>query len=328
MMKKVRALGLSSGGLDSILAALVLRRQGIEVSWVAFETPFFDAENARKAALAHGIPFRVEDITGVYLPMLKAPAAGYGKAMNPCKDCHALMFHEAGRIMEAEGFDFLFSGEVSGQRPMSQTRSALRYVEKRAGYEGRILRPLSARNLPPTQVEEEGRVDRSQLLDFQGRGRKPQLALARELGVRDFPAPAGGCLLTDVTFGKRLKDLMTHDPEAKPTDYHLLKNGRHFRLSPEVKLVVGRTQADNAALAVHFDARLHTRIQTLNFPGPLAFLCGPAGQQERRLAAGLVAGYTRAADSVSVTLVLDGCGGEEKVDVLPVRSPEIREKMV
>lgn len=327
-MTKIRALGLSSGGLDSILAALVLRRQGIDIQWLAFETPFFDAKNARKAAGIHGIPLEVRDITEVYLPMLKNPAGGYGKAMNPCKDCHALMFHEAGKIMEAEGFDFLFSGEVSGQRPMSQTRSALKYVEKRAGYEGHVLRPLSARNLPPTLAEQAGKVDRSQLLDFQGRGRKPQLALAKELGVKDFPAPAGGCLLTDVTFGKRLKDLLTQDGSVTVADYHLLKNGRHFRLSPEVKLVVGRTQADNASMDLFFDPSRYTRIQTVNFPGPLAFLCGPATPDQCQLAAALVAGYTRAGNGDSVTLFLDGCGGEHRLSVLPVRSEEIRSLMV
>ncbi|TWI73280.1 tRNA U34 2-thiouridine synthase MnmA/TrmU [Desulfobotulus alkaliphilus] len=327
-MKKVRALGLSSGGLDSILAALILRQQGIDVSWVAFETPFFDAAHAVKAAKSHGIPLYVRDITERYLPMLKDPDGGYGKAMNPCKDCHSLMFREAGGMMAEEGFDFLFSGEVSGQRPMSQTPSALRYVEKKSGYEGVILRPLSALNLPETTVEKEGLVDRKGLLGFQGRGRKPQLALAKELGVKDFPAPAGGCLLTDQVFGRRLKDLLDHKADADGLDCHLLKGGRHFRLSPEIRLVVGRTAADNEFLQGFFDPDRHCRIRTVNFPGPLAFLCGPADRGMRLLAAGIVAGYTRALDAVPVTLHMDGRGEKENLDVLPLRSTEVRGLMI
>ena len=150
---KVRALGLCSGGLDSILSALVLRRQDIEVAWITFETPFFSAEKAELAAAGNNIPIMVRNITPVYLEMLAHPPAGYGKHMNPCMDCHALMFRLAGDIMAAEGYDFLFSGEVTGQRPMSQNKASLRYVEKRSGYDGHILRPLSARQLPVTKPE-------------------------------------------------------------------------------------------------------------------------------------------------------------------------------
>jgi tRNA U34 2-thiouridine synthase MnmA/TrmU len=195
--KAVRALGLCSGGLDSILAGLVLRQQGIDVAWVSFETPFFSADKARAAARLTGIPLSVQCITSVYMPMLRNPACGYGKNMNPCMDCHALMFRLAGERMRAEGFDFLFSGEVLGQRPMSQTKNALRYVEKHSGFDGWILRPLSARRLPETFAEREGLVDRERLLDLSGRGRKPQIALAEAFGITAYPAPAGGCLLTD-----------------------------------------------------------------------------------------------------------------------------------
>ncbi|TYT74910.1 tRNA 4-thiouridine(8) synthase ThiI [Desulfobotulus mexicanus] len=327
-MKKVKALGLSSGGLDSILAALILRKQGIDVSWVSFETPFFDAANAIRASRQYDIPLYVRDITEQYLPMLKDPDGGYGRTMNPCKDCHALMFREAGRIMSEEGFDFLFSGEVSGQRPMSQTRSALRYVEKRSGYEGVILRPLSALNLPETSVEKQGLVDRKRLLAIQGRGRKPQLALAKEFGVKDFPAPAGGCLLTDQLFCRRLKDLLEHEAEAGGLDCHLLKGGRHFRLSPETKLVVGRTGKDNDFLQGFFDPDRFYRIRTVNFPGPLGFLCGPADIKMRLLAAGIVAGYTKAGDAVPVTLHMDGRGEGENLEVLPLRSTEVRGLMI
>jgi tRNA U34 2-thiouridine synthase MnmA/TrmU len=193
----VRALGLCSGGLDSMLSALVLRRQGIHVEWISFETPFFSADKARRAANQTGIPLHVQDITDEYLVMLQAPPAGFGKNMNPCMDCHALMFRKAGFFMQAHGFDFLFSGEVLGQRPMSQTAPSLRYVEKHSGFDGKILRPLSARRLPETDMERQGLVDRNRLLDLSGRSRKPQMALAAEFGIGAYPSPAGGCLLTD-----------------------------------------------------------------------------------------------------------------------------------
>ena len=165
---KVRALGLCSGGLDSMLSALVLREQGIEVEWITFETPFFNAKKARKASQMTGIPLTVKPIFPVYMKMLKNPPAGYGKHMNPCMDCHALMFKLAGEMMQENQFDFLFSGEVAGQRPMSQNKTSLRYVEKHSGFEGYILRPLSAKNLPETIPEKKGLINRELLLDIQG----------------------------------------------------------------------------------------------------------------------------------------------------------------
>ena len=178
--RKVRALGLCSGGLDSILSALVLRMQRIEVVWVSFETPFFSSDNARQASKNTGIPVMVRNITPDYLKMLKNPPCGYGKYMNPCMDCHVLMFRLAGTIMKEKKFDFLFSGEVLGQRPMSQNKQSLRYVEKQSGFDGYILRPLSAKRLSETIPEKTGQVDRNLLLDISGRSRKAQIQLAKE----------------------------------------------------------------------------------------------------------------------------------------------------
>ncbi len=211
----VRALGLTSGGLDSILSALVLKEQGIEVAWVNLETPFFGSDRARRAARMTGIPLRVENITRVYIEMLKDPNCGYGTNMNPCLDCHALMLEIAGATMKREGFDFLFTGEVLGQRPMSQTKPSLRYVEKRSGFAGQILRPLSAKLLPPTIPEERGLVDRVRLLDLTGRSRKRQMKLAEAFGISDYPSPGGGCLLTDPGFSRRVKDLLEHQKELR-----------------------------------------------------------------------------------------------------------------
>ncbi len=183
------------------------QNQGIEVTWISFETPFFTSEKAAKASVICDIPLITKDITGPYLEMMKAPKAGFGKNMNPCMDCHALMFETAGYIMQEQKFDFLFSGEVVGQRPKSQTKNALQYVEKNSRFKGFILRPLSAHCLPETPMEAGGLVDRSQLLGINGRSRKQQMALARKLGITEYPAPAGGCLLTDPGFSNRLKDL-------------------------------------------------------------------------------------------------------------------------
>jgi tRNA-specific 2-thiouridylase len=238
--KQVRALGLCSGGLDSILAALVLRRQGIDVEWVVFETPFFSADKALRAARLNRVPITVKHILPVYLEMLKSPPAGYGKQMNPCMDCHALMFKLAGEEMQARGFDFLFSGEVSGQRPMSQNKNSLRYVEKNSGFDGYIVRPLSAQNLPVTPPEKEGLVDREKLLNFSGRTRKPQLELAASLGVTDFPSPAGGCLLTEKGYASRLRDLFKRQDTYRDKEFYLLSYGRHLRLNAGHKLIVGR----------------------------------------------------------------------------------------
>jgi tRNA U34 2-thiouridine synthase MnmA/TrmU len=320
--RKVRALGLCSGGLDSILAALVLRQQGIEVAWISFETPFFPATKARAAARMTGIPLSVVNITAVYLPMLRNPACGYGKHMNPCMDCHALMFRLAGERLAAEGYDFLFSGEVLGQRPMSQTRTALRYVEKHSGYQGLILRPLSARKLPETLPELDGRVDRSRLLDLAGRSRKPQIELARALGVCEYPAPAGGCLLTDKGYAKRLRDLFDHTPEPTAAQLELLKHGRHFRLAGGVKVIVGRTHADNLEILKHRDALTDITLKVQSYPGPVSLVPGQAGPTVIHQAAAICAGYSRAPRGQEVVVLVSGAGARGVLRVIPLAPAE------
>lgn len=302
----IRALGLCSGGLDSMLSALVLRDQGIEVQWVTFETPFFSAANAKKAARQTGISLRIEKITDIYMEMMRSPSIRYGKNMNPCMDCHALMFRLAGGIMRESGFDFLFSGEVLGQRPMSQNRTSLRYVEKHSGFDGYILRPLSARCLPETLPEQNKWVDREKLLDISGRSRKPQMELARIYGITEFPAPAGGCLLTDKVFSHRLRDLFDHlaDPAAKIPErtLHMLKFGRHLRLDPHTKLVVGRTQQDNEMIQKNIDPVHDLVLKVEKYPGPLAVIPGSANDATRALAASICAGYSKAPMDTPVTV--------------------------
>ncbi|HOO90034.1 MAG TPA: tRNA 4-thiouridine(8) synthase ThiI, partial [Syntrophales bacterium] len=212
---KVRGIALISGGLDSILAVKVVQEQGIEVQGVAFETPFFSAHRAVEACRNINLPLSVVDFTQDHLAMLKAPRYGYGKNMNPCIDCHILMLKKAGEMMEAQGADFVFTGEVMGQRPMSQGKQSLHVVAKRSGYQDYIVRPLSARLLPETKPEIEGKIDRLKLLDIQGRGRKRQMEMAVRYNIDHYATPAGGCLLTEPGFAKRLRDLFDHDSNPK-----------------------------------------------------------------------------------------------------------------
>jgi tRNA U34 2-thiouridine synthase MnmA/TrmU len=326
--KQVRALGMCSGGLDSMLSGLVLRRQGIHVEWITFETPFFSADKARKAAGQTQIKLHVQDITDDYLVMLKNPPAGYGRNMNPCMDCHALMFEKAGTFMEAEDFDFLFSGEVVGQRPMSQNANSLRYVEKRSRFEGYILRPLCARNLPETPMEKNGLVDRSRLLDFSGRSRKPQIALARKFGITAYPSPAGGCLLTDPGYARRLKDLMDHGDEMTPNALHLLKFGRHMRLNPDAKIIVGRTQKDNQQMLAYVDPQKDTILKVKGFPGPTVVLPGGGPKEIRFLAGAVCAGYSKAARHTTATVQVALANQTEKIKVLPIMPDEAQRFLI
>lgn len=297
-----KALGMVSGGIDSTLAVMTLMRQGIEVTGVAFVTPFFGAERAKTAAEAIGHPLIIRNISEVHLEMLKNPKYGYGRNMNPCIDCHAMMFRLAGEIMQQDGYDFLFSGEVLGQRPMSQNANALRSVANYSGYPERILRPLCAKLLPITPMEEQGLVDREQLLDIQGRSRKRQQQLARDWDYPDFPSSSGGCLLTEVGFSNQLRDLLQHKPEATVNDVELLKVGRQFRLSKTAKLVVGRNQADNERLQ-NLAEGCRLKLRCANFSGPLGVFCGEPEQQELEKAAAILASYGKGKDEAEIKVL-------------------------
>ena len=326
--RTTRALGLCSGGLDSILSALLLRKQGVDVQWVTFETPFFSAEKARKAAAVTGVPLTVKTITPIYMEMMRSPSVRFGKHMNPCMDCHALMFRLAGDIMTAQGMDFLFSGEVLGQRPMSQNRTSLRYVEKHSGYDGFILRPLSALCLPETVMEEQGLVDRQQLLGISGRSRKQQLELANAFGVTDFPAPAGGCLLTDKIFSRRLKDLLRHQAICPEKNLELLKFGRHLRLNPTTKIVVGRTRQDNEAICRCIDPQNDMVLKVKDFPGPLVVIPGGADEDAVTLAAGICTGYSKAPNTSPTLVTIQVEGHQRQVTVLGVPPSECKRYMI
>ena len=326
--KKARALGLCSGGLDSTLAGLVLREQGIDVEWITFETPFFTAAKARKASENTGIRLTVKPIYPVYIKMLKSPPAGYGKQMNPCMDCHALMFKLAGELMNEGNFDFLFSGEVLGQRPMSQTKSSLQYVEKHSGFKGYILRPLSAKKLPETIPEKKGLVDRERLLDFAGRGRKPQIALAKQFGLTDYPAPAGGCLLTDVGYSKRLKDLFDHQDECTEEELHLLKYGRHFRLNPDAKLIVGRTQKDNERILKYHNPQTDTVIDVKDHPSPIGLVPRGGPKDVIYLASSICVGYSKASNLTPIDVVVKTPQGQQTIEVIGIPTEDFKKLLI
>ena len=256
-----------------MLAAELIRAQDIDVLALFFETPFFKADRAMVSARSMNLPFKVVDITKRHLEVVKHPKHGYGGNMNPCIDCHALMFRIAGEMLESEDATFIFSGEVMGQRPMSQNKKALALVAKESGLNELLLRPLSAKCLPPTIPEKEGWVKRENLKGFQGRSRKPQMSMAADLAINDYPAPAGGCLLTERGFSRRLKDLLTSNPEVIVPQLEILKLGRHFRLNDHVKIVVGRNKRENEkmkALAVKEDIILNT----VSVPGPTVLMSG------------------------------------------------------
>lgn len=283
-----------------MLAAEVVRRQGIEVLGLTFETPFFTAEKARAAARHLNLPLLVENFTEDHLVMLKSPRYGYGKNMNPCIDCHTLMLKFAGRKMEETGADFIFTGEVLGQRPMSQGKQSLYVVAKNSGYLGYILRPLSAQLLDPIQAELEGKIDRSRLLAIQGRGRKQQIQMASDFGITDYSPPAGGCLLTDPIFTKRLRDLFSHGEDQQIRDFDLLKYGRHFRVNDR-KIIVGRNKADNDALQglVVADDLV---LSMADFPGPRVLVPYGADENIANIAASLCVRYSDAPKDCEATV--------------------------
>jgi tRNA-uridine 2-sulfurtransferase len=311
MTRIIRALGLFSGGLDSMLAAAILRAQGLHVNLICFVTPFFGSGRARESAAHLGLPLREVDITDKYLPLIYDPPHGWGRGHNPCIDCHILMLREAGAIMAAEGFDLLFTGEVLGQRPMSQNRGSLNLIAKESGFADVLLRPLSAKLLKTTKPGALGWVDREKLLNLSGRGRKRQIALAKEFGITRYPAPAGGCLLTDPGYAARLKELLRHLHKASRRELELLKYGRHFRLPGGAKVVVGRTQRENEAL-MGLKTQKDFLVKVQNIPGPLVLISGNESNEDLEMGAMLAAAYSDASPGTPVQVIVTN-GGHERV---------------
>ena len=329
MGDKVKAIGLFSGGLDSMLAVKLLQEQDIEVIGYAFATPFFGPEQAIKSSKVVGIRLEVWEITERYMELMKAPRYGFGKNMNPCIDCHALMFRLAGQQLAAHGARFLFSGEVLGERPFSQTRGALRAVAHLSGREDIIVRPLSAKLLEETDPEKAGWVDRSRLEDLQGRSRKRQMALAARFGLTEYPKPGGGCLLTEPNFSKRLKDLLRQTPEPRPRDLELLKVGRHFRWEEGCKIVVGRREEENNRLEALWEEG-DFRLWVEGFPGPVVLVPAvpPPSAEALRFAARVAVRYSDAPqDQVAEVAWTDG-KRQETFRTAACPEEDIRSRMI
>ncbi len=293
-MADLQAIGLFSGGLDSILALHLMLEQGLGIEALHVVLPVHHPRTSawvREATARIGVPLHIVDAEEPFLDILRHPRHGYGGGMNPCLDCHVLMVRLAGERMREVGAALVFTGEVLGERPMSQTQLGLDLVERKSGLAGRLLRPLSARLLPPTLPEQEGLVDRSRLLDLQGRRRLRQMALARQYGITDFPPPAGGCCLTNADMARRLRDLLAHTPDFSANDFHLARVGRHFRLSPLARVVVGRDEAENERL-VRLGQAGDLFLEVWEGGSPVALLRGPADESALRAAAAITARYS------------------------------------
>jgi len=315
---------LLSGGLDSTLAAKMMLEQGIELDAINFLTTFCTCtkkgcrHQATKVADELGIKITVKNITQEYLEVVKNPRFGYGSGTNPCIDCRIFTFRKAKEFMKETGASFIITGEVLGERPMSQRRDAMMIIERESGLKRLILRPLSARLFDPTIPEEEGVVNREALLAISGRSRKPQIELARELGINEYPCPAGGCLLTDPQFSQRAKDLLEHDSFTLD-NIMLLKVGRHFRLSKSCKLIVGRDEKENESiLGLSKDKDL---IMAAKYaPGPIGLLRGEAGPEDLNLALSITARYVDKKDEEKIAMEYWNNGDETKsvVEIEPI----------
>ncbi|MEO0076518.1 MAG: tRNA 4-thiouridine(8) synthase ThiI, partial [candidate division WOR-3 bacterium] len=287
-MKK--AVGLFSGGLDSILAIKLIQEQQIEVIGVFCSSPFFEKTfNVKKIADELNIPLKIIKFGEEYIELIKNPKYGYGKNLNPCIDCHIYMLKQAKKIMEEQKADFVFTGEVLGERPMSQNRQSLKNIERESGLVGILLRPLSAQLLEPTIPEKIGIVDRTKLGSISGRSRKPQLELAKKFNITNIPQPAGGCLLTDKNFCVRLKDAFSHNEDSL-ADLELLKIGRHFRVE-NTKIIVGRNEKENTRLK-KIKQSDDLILEPLDIAGPVVLIRHYNEDKEiLKLAAGICARY-------------------------------------
>ena len=321
--KKCRGLSLISGGLDSQLAICVLRDAGAEVEAVTFETPFFASAAARKAAAALGVKLHVVDFTDDEIALVKNPPHGFGGAMNPCIDCHATMIRRAGELMAQLGYDFVATGEVLNQRPMSQNRQSLGVVARTSGLEGRLVRPLSAQLLEPTIPEQEGKLDRAKLLALSGRRREPQFELAKKYGLVDYPSPAGGCKLTERGFGRKLKDLLDHEGLDERRLVELLLVGRRFRLPDGTGVILGRDATENQLLAARRMSS-DTLIAPISVPGPTALLPRVASEADLDAAIRIVCAWSRFdsfSGDITVKVVADATSTERIVSRPYSRDP-------
>ncbi len=327
---KVKAVALYSGGLDSTLAILQMMKFGVEVEAITFMTHFgCDATDSSScgsdpypAAEQFGFKVRLAHLGWKFVDIVRNPKFGHGKNMNPCIDCRLLMIGEVKSIIDMIGADFVITGEVLGQRPMSQRRFTIDLVAKECGLDGRLVRPLSGRLLPATLPEKEGLIKREWLLDIEGRSRKRQMALAAEFGLTQYPNPASGCLLTDQRYSDRLRDLLKYKPETDFNDFNLLRVGRHFRLGPQTKLVVGRDESENRIIeSLMIKSDYH--LETPDFGSPVGLLRGEADPDTMLMAAKVVARYSDGKSEPLLRVTLRRDGTEQTLETAPAAETEL-----
>lgn len=287
-----KAIAMISGGLDSTLAAKLIKDQGIEVIGICFKSYFFGPNNAIKMAKQIDIPLEVVDFSKEHFELVKKPKHGYGKNINPCIDCHTMMLNYTGNLLKRYNGDFIITGEVLNQRPMSQNRSSLDIVKKESGFSDKILRPLCAKNLKPTDMELNGLVDREKLLDISGRSRKIQMELAEKWGIKDYPSPAGGCKLTEPNYAIRLKELLSYKDVPSINDLALLRFGRHFRVSEKAKIISTRTEVEAAEIKNYLTQKDRVFLAE-DFKGSMVIIVGEAEREDIEFAAKVTARYSK-----------------------------------
>lgn len=316
-----KAVALLSGGLDSLLAISLMKEQGIEIEAVHFQT-FFNCcrDDARQAAQRLGVGFTYLKVEDDYLKMVEKPKYGYGRGINPCVDCRIYMFRIAKAHMEQIGASFLVTGEVLSQRPMSQKAHDFYLIDRDTGLAGRILRPLSALCLEPTEPERNGTVDRNQLFGIQGRSRKIQLELARRYGIEDPPMPSSGCALTSPSFAKKVRDVFTHAQRYERWEFEILKMGRHFRLSQNAKLVLGKNQKECAYLELLHPAGTFL-ITCENFGGPSGLCIGFPDQETFETAGRMILRYAQKKPPEICRFICRGDGKEFRLELSSRQNP-------
>ncbi len=326
---KRKAIALLSGGLDSTLAVKMMLDLGIEVEALNFTSPFCTCtgknsgckSEAVRVAQEYNIPIKVMHKGVEYLEIIRNPVHGYGKGVNPCVDCRIYLLRKAKEYMLESGADFVFTGEVLGQRPMSQRRDTLRVIERESGLEGLLLRPLSARHFEPTIPEIEGWVDRDKLMAIEGRSRSIQMQMAEDLDVKDYPCPAGGCLLTELSYVPKIRDVFDHAEELKLRDFRLLKTGRHFRIGPESKAIMGRSEADNNLLE-QLRQQGEAALTWLDGNTPVAIIVGSQEDDFYNLSARILLRYTKAEPGSECRIELRTNDSKQVFSVVNNMTPE------
>lgn len=328
----MKALALFSGGLDSIIAVKVIQAMGIEVEALHFANPFHQSltdalHKVELLAAGLNVKLHIREFGEDFLRVIENPRYNYGKHMNPCIDCRIYQLKEAKQLMAELGAAFLITGEVLDQRPHSQRRDALDIVERDSGLRGYILRPLSAKHLRPTIPEEKGWVDRERLLEIKGRGRDQQIELARIYGITDYPSPAGGCLLTYSEFGEKVKDLIESEHGLSLRSVKLLQIGRHLRLSPRVKIIVGKNEAENDLLEQMASAT-ESILELADYQGPTTLYIGPVEEPTLELAAAITAGYSKAPGGEQARVFITGGLSQKTMEVIPMDRKTIQKYFI